>query len=48
MTGTVQSGLLPAPIAISNSSTSILLAAGNPSQDSFMLGSPVSVIGTVR
>ena len=46
MTGTVQSGLLPTPVAISNSNTSILLAVGNPSQDSFMLGSPVSVIGT--
>jgi uncharacterized protein (TIGR03437 family) len=46
MTGTVQSGLLPTPIAISNSSTRILLAAGNPSQDSFMPGSPVKVIGT--
>jgi hypothetical protein len=46
MTGTVQSGLLPTPFAISNSATSILLAAGNPGQDLFMLGSPVSVIGT--
>jgi uncharacterized protein (TIGR03437 family) len=46
MTGTVQSGLLPTPIAISSNSSSILLAAGNPSQDSFMLGSPVKVVGT--
>jgi hypothetical protein len=45
MTGTVQSGLLPTPIAISNSSTSIELATGNPSYDVFELYSPVKVIG---
>ena len=45
MTGTVQSRLLPTPINISNSGTSILLAVGNPTQDTFMLGSPVRVIG---
>jgi hypothetical protein len=46
MTGTVQSGLLPTPIAISSNGSSILLAAGNPSQDLFRLGSPVVVVGT--
>jgi hypothetical protein len=45
MTGTVQSGLLPTPIAISNSSTSLELATGNPSYDVFQLYSPVKVIG---
>ena len=45
MTGTVQSGLLPTPLAISNSSTSIELATGNPSFDVFVLFSPVKVIG---
>jgi uncharacterized protein (TIGR03437 family) len=45
MTGTVQSGLLPTPIAISNSSTSIELATGNPSYDVFELYSPIKVIG---
>jgi len=45
MTGTVQSGLLPTPVAISNSSTSIELATGNPSYDVFELYSPVKVIG---
>jgi uncharacterized protein (TIGR03437 family) len=45
MTGSVQSGLLPTPVAISNSSTSIELATGNPSYDVFVLYSPVKVIG---
>jgi hypothetical protein len=45
MTGTVQSGLLPTPVAISNSGTSIELAVGNPSYDVFELYSPVKVIG---
>ncbi len=45
MTGTVQCGLLPTPVAISNSSTSIELATGNPSYDVFELYSPVKVIG---
>ena len=45
MSGTVQSGLLPTPIAISNSSTSIELATGNPSYDVFVLFSPVKVVG---
>ena len=45
MTGTVNSGLLPTPIAISNSSTSIELAVGNPSYDVFELYSPVKVVG---
>jgi len=45
MTGTVQSGLLPTPLAISNSSTAIELAVGNPSYDVFVLYSPVKVIG---
>jgi uncharacterized protein (TIGR03437 family) len=45
MTGTVNSGLLPTPVAISNTSTSIELAVGNPSYDVFELYSPVKVIG---
>jgi uncharacterized protein (TIGR03437 family) len=45
MTGSVQSGLLPTPIAISNASTSIELAVGNPSNDVFVLYSPVKVVG---
>jgi hypothetical protein len=45
MTGTVQSGLLPTPLAISNNSTSIELAVGNPSYDVFVLYAPIKVIG---
>ena len=45
MTGTVGSGLLPTPVAISNSNTSIELAVGNPSYDVFVLYSPVKVVG---
>jgi uncharacterized protein (TIGR03437 family) len=45
MTGTVQSGLLPTPTSISNSATSIELAAGNPKYSVFGLGSPVKVVG---
>ncbi len=45
MTGTVQSGLLPTPTAISNNVTNILLAAGNPNVDIFQLGTPVKVVG---
>lgn len=45
MTGTVQSGLLPTPISIANSSTSIELAVGNPSYNVFLLYSPVKVVG---
>jgi len=45
MTGTVQSGLLPTPISLSNSNTSIELAVGNPSYDVFILYSPVKVVG---
>jgi uncharacterized protein (TIGR03437 family) len=45
MTGTVQSGLLPTPIAISNTSTSIELATGNPSYDVFVLYAPIKVVG---
>jgi hypothetical protein len=47
MTGTVQSGLLPAPINIGDSSSSILLQAGSPTQDTFMLSSPVKILDTV-
>lgn len=45
MTGTVQSGLLPTPIALSNTSTSVELAVGNPNNDVFVLYSPVKVVG---
>ncbi|MFN7992374.1 MAG: hypothetical protein U0Q18_02150 [Bryobacteraceae bacterium] len=45
MIGTVQSGLLPTPIAISNNATNILLAAGNPNQDILQIGTPVKVVG---
>jgi len=45
MTGTVQSGLLPTPISLSNGGTSIELAVGNPSYDVFILYSPVKVVG---
>ncbi len=45
MTGTVQSGLVPTPIAIANSTTDILLATGNPNVDFFELGSPILVVG---
>jgi len=45
MTGTVQSRLLPTPTNISSNGTSIILAVGNPTQNIFMLGSPVRVIG---
>jgi hypothetical protein len=45
MTGTVQTGLLPTPVAISNSTTSIELATGNPSYDVFELYAPVKVVG---
>jgi uncharacterized protein (TIGR03437 family) len=45
MMGTVQSALLPTPTSISSNRTSILLVAGNPSQDLFTLNSPVRVIG---
>ena len=47
MTGTVQSGLLPTPITIGDNSSSILLEAGSPNQDTFMLSSPVKIAGTV-
>jgi len=45
MTGTVQSGLLPTPVVISNTSTSIELAVGNPSYDVFVIYAPVKVVG---
>ena len=45
MTGTVQSGLLPTPVTIANSSTNLALAYGNPSYDVFLLGSPVKISG---
>jgi hypothetical protein len=49
MTGTVQSALLPTPIAIANNLTNIALAIGNPSYDLFQLGSPIQVVGlTIR
>ena len=47
MTGTVQSGLVPTPITISNNSTDILLATGNPNVNIFQLGSPIRVVGLV-
>jgi hypothetical protein len=45
MTGQVSSRLLPTPITISNHSTNIVLADGNPNQDVFMLGTPVKILG---
>lgn len=45
MTGTVQSGLIPTPTSISNNSTSIQLAFGNPAYDVFGLGTGVKVVG---
>src|SRR5579863_935336 len=45
MTGTANSGLLPTPISISSSQTSILLATGNPSFDTFQLGTTIKVVG---
>ncbi len=45
MTGTVQSHLLPTPVAISNNLTNIALATGNPDYDMFQLGSPINVAG---
>jgi hypothetical protein len=45
MTGTVQSGLVPTPIAIGNSTTDILLATGNPNVDFFELGTAIQVVG---
>jgi uncharacterized protein (TIGR03437 family) len=45
MTGTVQSGLLPTPTALSSSSTGMELATGNPKYDVFGLGSALKVVG---
>lgn len=45
LTGEVNSHLLPTPITLSNHSTNIVLADGNPNQDVFMLGFPVKIAG---
>jgi len=45
MTGTVNSNLLPTPISISSSRTSIVLATGNPSFDLLLLGTTIKVVG---
>jgi hypothetical protein len=44
MTGTVQSGLVPTPIAISTNAATIELAYGNPSYNVFALFAPVKVL----
>ena len=45
MSGEVQTALLPTPVPISNSSTNVALAFGNPSYDVFLLGTPVKIAG---
>jgi len=45
MSGEVQTRLLPTPVTISNSSTNVALAFGNPSYDVFLLGTPVKIAG---
>jgi len=45
MQGTVQSGLLPTPIAIASNMTSLQLATGNPSYDLIVIFAPIKVIG---
>jgi hypothetical protein len=44
-TGEVDSRLLPTPILLSNNHTNIVLAAGNPNQDLFLLGFPLKILG---
>ena len=45
MSGEVETALLPTPVTISNSSTNLALAFGNPSYDVFLLGTPVKIVG---
>lgn len=45
MQGTVQSGLLPTPIAIASNMTSLQLATGNPNYDLIIIFAPIKVVG---
>lgn len=45
MSGTVQSALLPTPIAIASNKANLELATGNPNVDIFVMEAPVQVVG---
>lgn len=45
MIGTIHSALLPTPITISNRTSWIVMANGNPSYDLFVLGTQLKIIG---